>query len=342
MTVQNETPREHPGWAARSAPFLARPPRDIDLRTLLLHVDPLCVGSVVRTESEAEAFEQRIRERIRDCHLPWYSETASPSEIEIATERVVMAALCSAKYRGRMLLVPNSSRLTKGIKLNGEDIGSEPVSGLIRDWLVRFVAWADPPGLTQSDSDFECGGGLTTHPDHWASNAVETLAGIDNDNMSILDATWSPEGGPIYVAEIPAISLMIGDRFLPYGLCANIEFDERTYRHSMLCTNARVNGVSLITYGGCNPANYPFFPCAQQYNRRISNMVCYAHKRKVTDEAKRLFLNRPRITTKMATKLFPNMRFETNHILDHVANGGTLLDWHNTHFGREIPYTARS
>jgi len=305
-------------------PQPSRPPtRGERLRAAMIDMELEYIDRRVHTDEEVQQLERDLRESA-ESHYP--DETTRD---HTCVEILVSAFLEAIKRRTNLERdLPRHYGLDSLPKPHPSGILVSPIVQGLRDCLLRFVAWADPPTPTTGGSDYVSEGGLTTHPHSWASNAVDILPDANCHWFKILEATWHPNGGPIYAAEIRLDQLITLDCYLTaLGLCAAIEYYPKTIGNITICENSTVVGFCQSKWGGCNPANFGFFPHAPTYQRRITNTVDQRNKKEMrtqqTEPSKRRvwgFLRRPKITTAMAVQLFPDIDFSPNNLLEQLAS----------------------
>jgi hypothetical protein len=211
---------------------------------------------------------------------------------------------------------------------------------------VIFAAFADPPGPVKAGW-----GGIISLPDSWNSNAVDRMIemevfeyhGMPADGR-VFAAAWDDEGGPVVliraaVREVLKYSrwVALSDMIVPRttSFCATVEHCEwgnHIIRCGVPCAVAKDAWVERMEpmdkLGGCNAASEAWFPGAVPYSRSLRR---YRHAMMQKEYGNhqddlssyvwyRAWVERPRLSDSRLRRLFPDVDFSDNAILNEVAD----------------------
>lgn len=220
------------------------------------------------------------------------------------------------------------------------------------DQPVRFICYADPPGVARA-SITNCSGPVVTLPHSWSSKARDEVLGaqIYQDESSkkgikgsrILDSSWDDKGGLIVLAEMPFSEVVtIGSKYASYqmvSLCACLEHSVKEIPNQPIyCDDVIANGFIVQPTGGCNPMGYAYFPKAPKFNRRVNRYMAY-NSRGYRHEQ---FLERPRINDDFMDLHFPKWKINGANSLLEKLTENTKVDGDDLVFHGESDHMMKT
>ena len=184
---------------------------------------------------------------------------------------------------------------------------------LVKKWCdkkFRFATFVDPPTMTDE--------GLVTHPNGWASSALDKLPktiGIDGRNRAqIIGKNWHKDGGLIVVAECRLGDLIDVDygTFENASCCALIEYNSKPGKYGIVfsedcvCTSIGMHGPGT----GCNVANKIYIPRSRKMNEHLIEEIRYNLDHYNNDLQR--FDSRVKISDDIVKEMFPDVDFSMN------------------------------